>query len=148
MVKEKSKNLCANLKKKQPEQQPALDPKKVLKMPKTLHQPGPRLISDYDCNILKSHNVAKRSRSSSASGKSVPQFEEQKNPCPPLQVFPEVQYDPEIVALYKEAADAHGMSIAQYLSKCDFPMGDIAFKYRHGNPLVRYEDIPNLPTRM
>jgi hypothetical protein len=83
-------------------------------MLKTLHQPKPRLISDYDHNILKSHNAAKWS--SSASRKSVPQLGEQKNSCPPLQVFPDVQYDPEIVALYKEAADAQGMSIAQYLS--------------------------------
>jgi hypothetical protein len=67
---------------------------------------------------------------------------------PPLQVFPDVQYDPGIVALYKEAADAQGMSIAQYLSQCDFPTGDIAYKYRHGSRLVRSEEIPKLPTRM
>jgi hypothetical protein len=54
----------------------------------------------------------------------------------------------EIVALYKEAAEAHGMSIAQYLSQCNFLTGDIAYKYRHENPLVRSEEIPNLPTRM
>jgi hypothetical protein len=63
-------------------------------------------------------------------------------------VFLDVQYDPEIVALYKEEAEAHGMSIAQYLSQCDFPTGDIAYKYWHGNPLIRCEKIPNLPTRM
>jgi hypothetical protein len=93
-------------------------------MMKTLHQPEPRLITDYDCNILKSHNAAKRSRSSTARGKSVLQQREQKNSCPLLQVFPDVQYDPEIVALYKEEAEAHGMSVAQYLSECDFPMAD------------------------
>jgi hypothetical protein len=118
IVQEKSKNFFENLKKKRTEQsakQPPLD-LKVLKMLKTLHQPEPRLISDYDRNILKSHNAPKRSTSSSASGKSVPQLGEQKNSCPPLQVFPDVQYDPEIVALYKEEAEAHVMSIAQYLS--------------------------------
>jgi hypothetical protein len=67
---------------------------------------------------------------------------------PPLQVFPDVQYDPEIITLYKEVDDAHGMSIAQYLSQCEFPMGDIAYKYPHGNPLVRSEEILHLPTRM
>jgi hypothetical protein len=117
-------------------------------MLRTLHQPKPRLSSDYERSILKSHNTAKRSRSSSASGKSVPQLEEQKNSCPPLQVFPDVQYDPEIMTLYKKVADAQGMSIAQYLSQCDFPTGDIAYKYWHGSPLVRSEEIPNLPTRM
>jgi hypothetical protein len=63
-------------------------------------------------------------------------------------VFPEVQYDPKIVTLYKEAIDAHGMSIAQYLRQCEFPTGDIAYKYRHGNPLVRSKEIPHLPTRI
>jgi hypothetical protein len=63
-------------------------------------------------------------------------------------VFPDVQYDPEIVALYKEEAEAHGMFVSQYLSQCDFPMADIVYKYRHGNPLVRPEEIPNLPTRL
>jgi hypothetical protein len=84
IIQEKSKNFFANLKKKQPEQskQPALD-LKVLKMLKTLHQPEPRLISDYDRNILKSHNAAKRPRSSSANGKLVPQLREQKNSSTP-----------------------------------------------------------------
>jgi hypothetical protein len=63
-------------------------------------------------------------------------------------VFPDVQYDPKIVALYKEASNVQGMSIAQYLSQCDFPTGDKTYKYRHGSPLVRSEEIPNLPTRM
>jgi hypothetical protein len=63
-------------------------------------------------------------------------------------VFPDVQYDPEIVTLYREVADTHGMSIAQYLSQCEFPTGDIAYKYWHGNSLIRSEEIPYLPTRM
>jgi hypothetical protein len=99
-------------------------------MLKTLHQPEPRLISDYDRTILKSHNAAMRS--SSASRKTVPQLGEQKNSCPLLQVFPDVQYDPEIIALYKEEAEAHGMYVSQYLSQCDFPTADIAYKYHHG----------------
>jgi hypothetical protein len=70
------------------------------------------------------------------------------NSCPLLQVFPDVQYDPKIIALYKEEAEAHGMSVSQYLSQCDFPTADISYNYRHGSPLVRPEDIPNLPTRM
>jgi hypothetical protein len=28
------------------------------------------------------------------------------------------------------------------------PHTDIAYKYQHGNPLVRPEEIPNLPTRL
>jgi hypothetical protein len=63
------------LKRKKTEQsaeQPPLDPK-VLKMLKNLHQPKPRLASDYDRTILKS-DAAKRSK-----GKSVPQLGEQMN---------------------------------------------------------------------
>jgi hypothetical protein len=72
IVQEKSKTFFENLKKKRTEQsteQPPLDPK-VLKMLKTLHQPEPRLVSDYDHNILMSDAV-KRSK-----GKSVPQLGE------------------------------------------------------------------------
>jgi hypothetical protein len=67
-------------------------------MLKTLHQPKQKLASDYDRNILKL-DAAKWSK-----GKSVPHLGEQMNSCPPLQVFPDVQYDPEIIALYKEEA--------------------------------------------
>jgi hypothetical protein len=63
-------------------------------------------------------------------------------------VFLDVQYGPEIIELYKEEAKAHGISIAQYLSQCDFPTADIAYKYRHENRLVRPEEILNLPTRI
>jgi hypothetical protein len=97
---------------KQSTEQPPLDPK-VLKMLKTHHQPEPRLASNYDRTILKL-DASKRSK-----GKSLPQLGEQMNSCPPLQVFPDVQYDPEIIALYKEEAEAHGMSISQYLSEKD-----------------------------
>jgi hypothetical protein len=64
-------------------------------------------------------------------------------------VFPDVQYDPDIIALYKEEAKAAGMSVSQYLSKYDFPTAEVvAYQYRHGRPLVRPEEIPNLPIRM
>jgi hypothetical protein len=64
-------------------------------------------------------------------------------------VFPDVQYDPDIIALYKEEAEAAGMSVAQYLSKCDFPTAEVvAYQYRHESPLVRPGEILNLPTRM
>ena len=132
----------------------------VQKMLKKLHQPEPRLSSDYDRSILKSHDAKVRSMSSSASGKSVPQLGEQKNQsCPPLKVFSDTevrsskgtveQYDPEVVAMYGEAAAAHGMSIAEYVSQLvEFPMADVAYTYRHGKPLVRSEEVNHLPTKM
>jgi hypothetical protein len=80
IAKKQVKNFFA---KKKPEL--PLDPEKVQKMLKTLHQPEPRLSSDYDRSILKSHNITKvQSGSSNASGKSVLQLGEQKNSCPPL----------------------------------------------------------------
>jgi hypothetical protein len=38
--------------------------------------------------------------------------------------------------------------ISQYLSQCDFSIADIIYKYRHGNSLVRPEEIPNLSKRL
>jgi hypothetical protein len=67
---------------------------------------------------------------------------------PPAPSVFDVQYDPEIIGLYKEEAEAHGMSISQNLRKCDFPTADIAYKYRHRHPLVKPEDILNPPTRL
>jgi hypothetical protein len=83
-VQEKSKNFFEKLKRKKTKQsaeQPSLDPK-VLKMLKNLHQPEPRLASDYDRTILKS-DTAKRSK-----GKLVPQLGEQMNSCPRSKCFP------------------------------------------------------------
>jgi hypothetical protein len=34
------------------------------------------------------------------------------NSCPPLQVFLDVQYDPDIIALYKEEAEDVGMTVS------------------------------------
>ena len=79
---------------------------------------------------------------------------------PPLKVYnPEViqgfpttyeQYDPEILKLYKEAADAQGMTIPQYLSQLQvFSTDDIAYQYKYGEPLLRTkEEFKKLPTKM
>ena len=69
---------------------------------------------------------------SSASGKSVPQLEEQKHQsCPPLKVISDIevgsskgaieQYDPKFVVIYREAVAAHGLTIAQYVSQLESP---------------------------
>ena len=135
---------------------------KVLKMLKNLHQPEPKLSSDYERSILKSHAAQKASKSSTdASEKSVAQLGEQaKQTCAPLKVISqtnvgsskygaEEQYDPEVVAQYGEAAAAQGMSIAQYLSQLEFfPVSEVAYKYQYGKPLVKPEEVNNLPTKM
>ena len=135
---------------------------KVLKMLKNLHQPEPKLSSDYERSILKSHAAQKASKSSTdASEKSVAQLGEQaKQSCAPLKVIShtnvrsskyaaEEQYDPEVVAQYGEAAAAQGMSIAQYLSQLEFfPVSEVAYRYQYGKPLVKPEEVNNLPTKM
>ena len=132
----------------------------VSKMLKTLKQPPPKLTPDYERSIRKSVEANKqRSKSSSASRKSVPQLGEQKKQlCPPLKVFSNTEVgssrrafdiDPEFVATYGEAAAAHGLSIAEYLDQLQFH-GEIVpkYKYRHGHPLVKSELAKDLPTEM
>lgn len=132
-------------------------------MLKTLQQPPPRLTPDYDHSVLKSAEAKEqRLKSSSASGKSVAQLRQQKNEsCPPLKVYSNTdvrssrgafeqydpQYDPEFVAMYGEAATAHGMSIPEYLDHVN-EFHEVAYKYRHGSPLVKPELVNGLPTKM
>ena len=61
----------------------------------------------------------------------------------------EEQHDPDVVALYGEATASQGMSIAQYLSQLEyFPVSEVAYKYQYGKPLVKPEEVNNLPTKM
>jgi hypothetical protein len=55
-----------------------------------------------------------------------------------------------MVALYKDEADAHGMSIPEYLIHLYFPMGDVqsAYKYRYRESLVRSEEVQYLSTEI
>jgi hypothetical protein len=146
------------LKKPQLEPEPAISLEKKLKLLKSLHQPEPSLSSNYDRSIRKS-NVSARDRweKSKVDRKPVPQLGNQKNSCPPLQVYPDVTacFDPEMVKLYKDEADAAGMSIPEYLSRIDAEYytstGDavqIAYQYKYGQPLVRAEELPNLSMQL
>ena len=132
-----------------------------VKMVKTLAQPPPTLSADYERSILKSAE-AKEQRlksTSKSSGKSVAQLGQQKNQsCPPLIVYSDTEacssrdpapddIDPEFVAMYGEAAQAQGMSIAQYLDHLN-DFSDIAYQFRIGNPLVKPELVNQLPTKM
>ncbi|KAK1669783.1 hypothetical protein QYE76_057942 [Lolium multiflorum] len=158
IVAEQHKQQMLKLKKPQLEPEPAISLEKKLKLLKNLHQPEPSLSSNYDRSIRKS-NVSARDRweKSKVDGKPVPQLGNQKNSCPPLQVYPDVTacFDPEMVRLYKDEADAVGMSIPEYLSRIDAEFltstGDdvqIAYQYKYGQPLVRAEELPNLSTQL
>ena len=98
--------------------------------------------------------------SSSVSGKSVAQLGEQKNQsCPPLKVFSDTEVgsskaaaehvDPEFVAMYGEAASAQGMTIPEYLAQLPvFGEDELRHKYQLGQPLVRPNEVNDLPTKM
>ena len=119
-------------------------------------------MGDYERQIIKSDEArqAREKNSSSASGKSVAQLGQQKNQsCPPLKVFSDTEVgsskaaaehvDPEFVAMYGEAAAAQGMTIPHYLAQLEvFPEDQMKQKYRHGEPLVRPNEVNDLPTKI
>jgi hypothetical protein len=162
-VEDEKKTFFASLKRpKQPEfPSTPQEVEKALKMVDNLNNP-PVLIGDYERQIIKS-DAARKARvanNSSASGKSVAQLGQQKNQsCPPLKVFSNTEVgssraaaeevDPEFVVLYGEAAAAQGMTIPQYLQQLQFfPEDQIKHKYRIGHPLVRPNEVNDLPTKM
>jgi hypothetical protein len=105
------------------------------------------LPSDYDHSILQSHNAnVEQSRSGSASGKTIAQLGEQKNQSlPPLNVFSDD--DPEMARLVAQMA-THLDTGVNYTGNKDFPMDELAYKYKYGKPLVRREQTPHLLTEM
>jgi hypothetical protein len=107
------------------------------------------VLSDYDRSITKSHEEhVQRPRK---RGKKVPQLGEQENQsCPPLNVFStEVDLQPEVAREVQDAAANVGVSIAEYLgSLVEYPMADLAYQYKYGEPLVKPELIKTLPTKM
>ena len=51
--------------------------------------------------------------------------------------------------MYGDAAAAQGMTIPQYLQQLQvFPEDQIKYKYRPGHPLVRPNEVKDLPTKM
>ena len=120
-------------------------------MLRNLSQPEQRLQSDYDRTIVKSTDAMS---GAVTSRKNVPQLgEQEKQSCPLLKVYaPEVgqfpttleeyNIDPELLREYKEAADAQGMTIPQYLSQLEYwPTAEEAYKYKYGQPLVKPKEV-------
>jgi len=92
--------------------------------------------SDYDRCIEKTYCKAKR------SGKTIPQLGEQKKKSiSPLKVLP-------LLDEYEVIAKSLGLSVDQLLNKEAIPMAELAWKFVLGEPLVRPEQIPHLPTQM
>ena len=124
-----------------------------------LHNP-PVSIGDYERQIMKADKRREDRMKSSASGKSVAQLRQQKNQsCPPLKVFSDTEVgssraaaeevDLEFVVMYEEAAAAQGMTIPEYVAQLQvFPEDQMKPKYRHKQPLVRPNEVNDLPTKM
>jgi hypothetical protein len=92
--------------------------------------------SDYDRCIEKTYCKAKR------SGKTIPQLGKQKKKSiSPLKVLP-------LLDEYEVIAKSLGLSVDQLLNKEAIPMAELAWKFVLGEPLVRPEQIPHLPTQM
>jgi hypothetical protein len=113
--------------------------------------------TDYDRQIIKAHIKQKRSRSSSAkSGKQVPQLGEQENQSvPPLNTgISEEMIQKACRAMGVTEAQViqasldMNISVAQYLGLDDTPKAELAYKYVHGEPLVKIEEVSKLPTKM
>jgi hypothetical protein len=128
---------------------------------KQLHDPL-RQTPDYERSITKSAEAKERK-----VGKEVALLGQQKKQSvEPLKVYstrewrapPAGQYDPnndpELIEQYGEKANLYGLSITEYMRRMDeFDTGtgppEIAYQYRHGEPLVKHESmIKNLPTKM
>jgi len=134
---------------KRPTPKEKIDPKIARRTLKNLEKPLPKLLSDYDRAIVKSYaDPQKRSGSSGnpyQGKKTIPQLGEQENQsCPPLMVSSDIPADvPQGVA--------PGTNPGDYLPD-HIPLPEMAdvvdFRFELGKPLVRPEELPNLPTRM
>ena len=133
---------------KHPDPKEKIDPVKAKRCLDALQRPpSPPPLSHYDRCIVKTFHEAKRSGSTSSaarSGKTIPQLgEQEKQSCPPLKVFPDIANDPGVAAAHP------GYTLADYLGdEVQFEMAEVAYRYEHGKPLVKPEQLPRLSTMM
>ena len=108
--------------------------------------------SNYERSISKSYYQQKNQQSSltgsNKSRKTVPQLEEQEvQSIPPLKV----STDKAVTDADREMAREMGITVEQLLGIEEVPTMDpkeLAWKYVPGNPLVRPEEVPLVPTQM
>jgi hypothetical protein len=141
----------AHFGKKCPPPKQRIDSEVAKRMLKNLQKPQPvpaPLPSNYDRHIEKAHAEAVRSGSTKSdtirrTGKTIPQLGEQpKQSCPPLQVSSDIANVPEGVV--------PGTNLGDYLPDHMLPKFDdvVPFRYEHGKPFVKPEEIPRLGTLM
>ena len=142
--------LQAHFERKRPLPKETIDPVKAKRTLDALKRPPPPPPqSNYDRCIEKTYDEAWRSGSTASasrrrSGKTIPQLgEQEKQSCPPLKVFPDIANDPGVAAAHPD------YTLGDYLGdEVQFEMAEVAFRYEHGKPLVRPEQLPHLSTMM
>ena len=122
---------------KRPEPKEKLAEEVVVRFMKNLSDRPPKLPSDYERCIEKSYSEQMQQ---GRSGKKVPQLgEQEQQSIAPLKVFPDKDVH----------NDSTGLSVAtQGIGDTGFPIAEIAWKYVHGQTLVRPEQVLNLSTQM
>jgi hypothetical protein len=131
---------------KKPVVKEKLDPKVIQHFVDLVEQPASHVLhrpSDYDRCIDQSFKKRQRTKSSTASMKQVPQLGEQKNQSiPPLKVLSDAEL--RVAAI----ATSQGLTVDQMRGLEEIPKAELAWKYVYGQPLVRPDKIPQLPTQM
>ena len=61
----------------------------------------------------------------------------------------EVDLEPEVARQIQDVAASLGVSMAEYLgSVVEYPIAELAYTYKYGEPLVKPELVNSLPTKM
>ena len=61
----------------------------------------------------------------------------------------EVDLEPEVAREIQAMAASVGVSMAEYLSSLvEYPMAELAYTFKYGEPLVKPELVKSLPTKM
>ena len=134
-------------------------------MVENLNNP-PKLTPDYERQIERAHKRREDPRLlRTTPPRLVPQLGQQKKqsiPPPPEGVFrdgadggswfpptEEEVVDPEFEKQYGEAARAQGMTIRQYLNQLQgYADDELSYKFEIGKPLVRPNQVKDLPMKM
>lgn len=139
-----------------------LDPVLVERTLRNLTRPtAEQILPDYDRTIIKARDAqvpphVLRARNipkpkDRPYGQGVPQLgQQEKQSCAPLRVCSDVPRPKKLTnKQIKKAADELGVTMAEYLgSLIEYPIAEVKYKYKHGEPFVKPEKVPNLPTKM
>ena len=149
---------------KRPQKVP-LDPVLVERTLRNLTRPtAEQILPDYDRSVIKARDAqlppdVLRARNipkpkARPYGQGVPQLgQQEKQSCAPLRVCSDVPRPKQLTnKQIKKAAAELGVTMAEYLgSLIEYPIAEVItdkYKYKHGEPFVKPEEVSNLPTKM